>query len=86
MNTPFQDEWEEYAALEYQAYLAALPSWVADRIRCGTLKTWPTFLSVNPNGTGPLREPYESKYRELLAEVERQLLAKYHPDRVRPER
>jgi hypothetical protein len=72
----FDAEWEK---LTYEAFLAAIPSWVRDRIVCGTLKQLPTFLNLD--GFGKMIEPYESKYRELCEDVDRKLTEKYYPDR-----
>ena len=66
----------ERESLVHQAFLTAIPSWVADRIVCGTCKQLPTFLNLD--GRGKMTEPYESKFRELLAEIERNLTEKYH--------
>ena len=75
-RTTIQQECAECEVLTQQAFLAAIPSWIADRIVCGTLKQMPTFLNLD--GRGKMKEPWESKYRELLAEVERKLTVRYH--------
>ena len=71
----FLEENAEREKLTQQAFLNAIPSYIADRIVCRTLTQLPSFLNLN--GRGAMTEPYESKFRELCEEIERKLAAKY---------
>jgi hypothetical protein len=74
-KTLLREELAEREILVHQAFLAAIPGWVRDRIVCGTLTQLPTFLNLD--GFGKMAEPYESNFRRLVDEVDRKLTAKY---------
>jgi hypothetical protein len=75
MTSKSLEENAEREILVNQAFLRAIPSWIADRIRCGTLNQLPTFLNLD--GRGKMTEPYESNFQRLVAEIDLKLAVKY---------